>query len=90
MVHSVLLLWGHESQGFIGRWFIMGGLWIFLGFQALVGVGAFCLKQFEISRLVGIRPYNALPFTGPMITYVSVFMFIHSVKPVGSSVPASV
>ena len=43
MGHSVFLLWGPESQGFITRWFIMGGSWIFLGFHGLVGVGAFCL-----------------------------------------------
>ena len=59
MGHSVFFLWGSESQGFISRWFIMGGSWIFLGFHGLVGVGAFCLWQFEISRLVSIRPYNA-------------------------------
>ena len=52
----------------------MGGLWTFLAFHGLVGVGAFCLRQFEISRLVGIRPYNAIAFTGPIITYVSVFI----------------
>ena len=74
MGHSLLLLWGPESQGFLTRWFIMGGLWTFLAFHGLVGVGAFCLRQFEISRLVGIRPYNAIAFTGPIITYVSVFI----------------
>ena len=46
----------------------------FLAFHGLVGVGAFCLRQFEISRLVRIRPYNAIAFTGPIITYVSVFI----------------
>ena len=51
-----------------------GGSWIFLGFNGLVGVGAFCLWQFETPRIVSIRPYNALPFTGPIITYVSVFI----------------
>ena len=74
MGHSVFLLWGPESQGFISRWFIMGGSCIFLGFHGLVGVGAFCLWQFEISRLFGIRPYNALAFTSPIITYVLVFI----------------
>ena len=79
---------GSESQGFISRWFIMEGSWIFLGFHGLVGVGAFCLKQFEISHLVGIRPYNALAFTGPIITSFQSLLFI-PVKPVGSSVPVS-
>ena len=74
MGHSVLLFWGSELQGFISRWFIIGGSQIFLGFHRLVGVGAFCLWQFEISRIVSIRPYNALPFTVPIITYVSVFI----------------
>merc|ERR1712060_473712 len=81
MGHSILLLWGPESQGFITRWFIMGGLWTFLGFHGLIGVGAFCLRQFEISRLVGIRPYNAIAFTGPIVTYVSVFI----IYPLGQS-----
>ena len=26
--HSLLLLWGPEAQGFITRWFQMGGLWM--------------------------------------------------------------
>ena len=43
-------------------------------FSWFIGVGAFCLWQFEISCLVNIRPYNALPFTGLIITYVSVFI----------------
>jgi photosystem II P680 reaction center D2 protein len=36
----------------------------------------FCLRQFEIARLVGIRPYNAIAFSGPIAVFVSVFLFI--------------
>jgi hypothetical protein len=32
------------------------------------------LRQFEISRLVGIRPYNAIAFSGPIAVFVSVFL----------------
>ena len=30
MGHSLLLLWGPESQGFLTRWFLIGGLWTFI------------------------------------------------------------
>jgi photosystem II P680 reaction center D2 protein len=35
-------------------------------------INGFCLRQFEIARLVGIRPYNA--FSGPIAVFVSVFL----------------
>ena len=73
MGHSVLLLWGSESQGFISRWFIMGGSCIFLGFQGLVAQAPFVFGSSKF-RLVSIRPYNAIAFTVPIITYVSVFI----------------
>jgi photosystem II P680 reaction center D2 protein len=38
---------------------------------ALIG---FMLRQFEIARLVGIRPYNAIAFSGPIAVFVSVFL----------------
>jgi photosystem II P680 reaction center D2 protein len=37
-------------------------------------INGFCLRQFEIARLVGIRPYNALAFSGPIAVFVSVFL----------------
>ena len=39
------------------------------------------LRQFEISRLVGIRPYNAIAFSGPIAVFVSVFL----IYPLGQS-----
>ena len=45
---------------------------------ALIG---FMLRQFEISRLVGIRPYNAIAFSGPIAVFVSVFL----IYPLGQS-----
>jgi photosystem II P680 reaction center D2 protein len=39
------------------------------------------MQQFEIARLVNIRPYNALAFTGPISVYTSVFL----VYPLGQS-----
>jgi photosystem II P680 reaction center D2 protein len=38
------------------------------------GLIGFCLRQFEIARLVGIRPYNAIAFSGPIAVFVSVFL----------------
>ena len=65
MGHSLLLLWGAEAQGY----FTIGGFF----FHGLFGIIAFCLRQFEIARLVSIRPYNALAFSGPIAVYTSVF-----------------
>ena len=81
MGHSLLLLWGAEAQGYFTRWVLMGGFWTFLAFHGLFGIIAFCLRQFEIARLVNIRPYNALAFSGPIATYTSVFL----IYPLGQS-----
>ena len=60
--HSLLLLWGPESQGLLTRWFQMRGLWPFIAFHGLFGLIAFSLRQFEIARLVNIRPYKCFSF----------------------------
>jgi photosystem II P680 reaction center D2 protein len=62
--HSLLLLWGPEAQGSFTRWVLLGSLWTFIALHGLLGVVGFCLRQFEISNLVAIRPYNALAFQG--------------------------
>jgi photosystem II P680 reaction center D2 protein len=74
MGHSLLLIWGPEAQGDIVRWFQIGGLWTFIALHGSFGVIGFCLRQFEIARLVGIRPYNAIAFSGPIAVYVTVFL----------------
>jgi photosystem II P680 reaction center D2 protein len=56
-------------------------LWAFIAFHGLFGIIAFCLRQFEIARLVLIRPYNALAFSGPIAVFVSVFL----IYPLGQS-----
>ena len=66
MGHSLLLLWGPFSN---------------IGFHGLFGIIGFCLRQFEIARLVNIRPYNGLAFTGPIAVYTSVFL----IYPLGQS-----
>jgi photosystem II P680 reaction center D2 protein len=81
MGHSLLLLWGPEPQGNFTRWVQLGGLWTFIAFHGLFGVLGFCLRQFEIAKILGIRPYNALAFSGPIAIYTSVF-FIY---PLGQS-----
>ena len=81
MGHSLLLLWGAEAQGYFTRRVIMVGFWTFIGFHGLFGLIAFCLRQFEIARLVNSRPYNALAFSGPIATYTSVFV----IYPLGQS-----
>ena len=55
-----------------------GILWRSTGSFSLIG---FMLRQFEISRLVGIRPYNAIAFSGLIAVFVSVFL----IYPLGQS-----
>jgi len=74
MGHSLLLLWGPEAQGDFTRWCQIGGLWAFIALHGGFGLIGFCLRQFEIARLVGIRPYNAIAFSGPIAIFVSVFL----------------
>jgi photosystem II P680 reaction center D2 protein len=81
MGHSLLLIWGPESQGYFTRWVLIGGLWTFIAFHGLFGLIAFSLRQFEIARLVNIRPYNALAFSGPIVVFTSVFL----IYPLGQS-----
>ena len=80
MGHSLLLLWGPESQGDFVRWVQLGGL-CFVALHGCFALIGFMLRQFEISRLVGIRPYNAIAFSGPIAVFVSVFL----IYPLGQS-----
>jgi len=72
--HSLILLWGPESQSLFRRWCQIGGLWTFISLHGLISLIGFSLRQLEISRLVSIRPYNVLAFSGPISVYVSVFI----------------
>jgi photosystem II P680 reaction center D2 protein len=74
MGHSLLLLWGPEAQGDFVRWVQLGGLWPFVALHGAFALIGFMLRQFEIARLVGIRPYNAIAFSGPIAVFVSVFL----------------
>ena len=81
MGHSLLLLWGPEAQGDFVRWCQLGGLWAFVALHGAFALIGFMLRQFEIARLVGIRPYNAIAFSGPIAVFVSVFL----IYPLGQS-----
>eukprot|EP00933_Yihiella_yeosuensis_P067135 TRINITY_DN7177_c0_g2_i1.p1 TRINITY_DN7177_c0_g2~~TRINITY_DN7177_c0_g2_i1.p1 ORF type:complete len:370 (-),score=1.35 TRINITY_DN7177_c0_g2_i1:42-1151(-) len=81
MGHSLLLLWGPEGNVGFRAWVCVGGIWCLIAFHGLFGVISFCLRQFEIARLVCIRPYNAIAFTGPICVYTSVFL----IYPLGQS-----
>jgi photosystem II P680 reaction center D2 protein len=73
MGHSLLLLWGPEAQGdftLVPNWWPLG----IRCFTWCFWFNRFCLRQFEIARLVGIRPYNAIAFSGPIAVFVSVFL----------------
>jgi len=72
--HSLLLLWGREARGSLLTWLLLGGLWTFIAFHGLFSLLGFSLRQFEISRLVLLRPYNALAFFGPLTVYGSAFL----------------
>ena len=56
------------------RWVQLGGLWPFVALHGAFSLIGFMLRQFEIARLVGIRPYNAIAFSGPIAVFVSVFL----------------
>ena len=81
MGHSLLLLWGPESQGDFVRWCQLGGLWSFVALHGAFALIGFMLRQFELARLIGIRPYNAIAFSGPIAVFVSVFL----IYPLGQS-----
>ncbi len=79
--HSLLLLWGPEAQGDFTRWYQLGGLWTFVALHGAFSLIGFMLRQFEIARAIGIRPYNAIAFSGPISVFVSVFL----IYPLGQS-----
>jgi photosystem II P680 reaction center D2 protein len=81
MGHSLLLLWGPESQGDLTRWFQLGGLWTFVALHGSFALIGFILRQFEIARSVRLRPYNAIAFSAPISVFVSVFL----IYPLGQS-----
>ena len=84
MGHSLLLLWGPESQGDFVRWCQLGGLWNFVALHGAFALIGFMLRQFEISRLVGIRPYNAIAFRVLLPYSLLYFSSTHLDYPVGS------
>ena len=49
MGHSLLLLWGPESQGDFQRWCQLGGLWTFVALHGAFALIGFMLRQFELS-----------------------------------------
>ena len=85
--HALLMLWvilffyfGVLSLRRTSQWCQLGAL----NFVALHGAFAligFMLRQFELARLIGIRPYNAIAFSGPIAVFVSVFL----IYPLGQS-----
>ena len=85
----LLMLWailffyfgGPESQGDFQRWLQLGGLWNFVALHGAFALIGFMLRQFELARLIGIRPYNAIAFSGPIAVFVSVFL----IYPLGQS-----
>ena len=81
MGHSLLLLWGPESQGDFQRWCQLGGLWNFVCLHGVFALIGFMLRQFEISRLVGIRPYNGLLFQVLLPYSLAYFSSIHLDNP---------
>ena len=40
----------------------LGGLWNFVALHGAFALIGFMLRQFELARLIGIRPYNAIAF----------------------------
>ena len=74
MGHSLLLLWGPEANWDFVRWCQIGGLWNFTAFHGVLGLMGFMLRQIEVARLVGLRPYNAIAFSAPIAVFVATFL----------------
>ena len=74
MGHSLLFLWGPEANWDFVRWCQIGGLWNFTAFHGILALIGFMLRQIEVARLVGLRPYNAIAFSAPIAVFVSVFL----------------
>ncbi|MEM9504246.1 MAG: photosystem II D2 protein (photosystem q(a) protein), partial [Cyanobacteria bacterium P01_E01_bin.43] len=74
MGHSLLLLWGPEANGDFVRWCQIGGLWNFTAFHGAFALIGFMLRQIEVARLIGIRPYNAIAFSAPIAVFVATFL----------------
>ena len=70
-----------RAQGDFVRWIQLGGLWAFVALHGAFALIGFMLRQFELARLIGIRPYNAIAFSGPIAVFVSVFL----IYPLGQS-----
>ena len=49
MGHSLLLLWGPESQGDFIRWCQLGGAWSFVALHGAFALIGFMLRQFELA-----------------------------------------
>ena len=62
MGHSLLLLWGPESQGDFQRWIQLGGLWAFVALHGAFALIGFMLRQFELARLSESVPTMRLLF----------------------------
>ncbi len=54
----------------MARWCKIGGLWSFTALHGALALIGFCLRQIEIARLVGVRPYNAIAFTAMGAVFV--------------------
>ncbi|TVQ11174.1 MAG: photosystem II D2 protein (photosystem q(a) protein) [Leptolyngbya sp. DLM2.Bin27] len=74
MGHSLLFLWGPEANGDFVRWCQIGGLWTFTAFHGIFALMGFMLRQIEVARLVGLRPYNAIAFSAPIAVFVATFL----------------
>ena len=70
-----------RSQGDFVRWCQLGGTGNFVALHGAFALIGFMLRQFELARLIGIRPYNAIAFSGPIAVFVSVFL----IYPLGQS-----
>ena len=55
------------------RWCQLGGLWALTALHGSFALIGFMLHQFELARLIGIRPYNAITFSGPIAVFVASF-----------------
>ena len=77
-------------KGTSSAWCQLGGLWAFVALHGAFALIGFMLRQFELHDSYGIRPYNAIAFSGPIAVFVSYSSSIHWDSHLGSLLRPSV
>ena len=71
--HSLLLLSSPEAQGYFTHFCQLGGLWTFITLHGAFVLIGFMLCQSKLALSIQLRGYNAITFSGPIVSFVCIF-----------------